>query len=143
VFIGHLPAAYLFGRTASKYLYANSSMSRYTVLAAMTGGILPDVDLVYFYTIGARQTVHHAYWSHIPIYWLISYVVLASIALLLRRIGAFKLLSVFFPLSTKAYTLVHVPAVHGWWVANFLLHWTFAIELFITSLAVIFYIKYR
>jgi len=155
MFIGHLPAAYVLGCTAVYVLSQTKSDSRNILLAALVGGIIPDLDLIYFYTVGARQSVHHEYWSHTPYYWLLIYVGLSLIALLLRRFGAFKLLSVFFsavvlhllldtitgqiqwlyPASTKPFTLVQVPAVNEWWVTNFLMHWTFAIELFVIVLS--------
>jgi len=33
------------------------------------------------------------------------------------------------PVNDHLYTLVTVPATHGHWVTNFILHWTFLAEL--------------
>lgn len=161
MFIAHLPAAYLLGHTASRYLTPDNGVSKYVLPVALLGGITPDIDLLYFYTIGARQTVHHEYWSHIPFYWLIIYLALSSFTLLFGYFRAFKLISIFisaillhlvldtitgsiqwmYPISARAYNLVAVPAVYEWWVANFIMHWTFIIEIIVIAISVILYVK--
>jgi len=153
VFIGHLPAAYLLGHTV--FSPSGNNMSGYVILIALIGGVIPDCDLVYFYTMGERQVVHHEYWTHIPFFWLVIYLIGSLAMLMCRRFRAFALLSVFFaavvlhllldtitgeiqwlyPVSGQSFTLVQVPAVHTWWVANFIMHWTFMIELAVLVLA--------
>ena len=36
-----------------------------------------------------------------------------------------------YPFDKTSFVLVDVPARHGWWVWNFVLHWTFGLELMI------------
>lgn len=159
--VGHLPAAYLLGHTVCKAVPSKQLNSRTIVLAALVGGILPDFDLIYFYTLGGKQVVHHQYWSHIPFFWVVIYLFVSLITLICQNLKVFKILSVVFsaivlhlsldtitgqihwlyPFSATTFTLVSVPAVHEWWVANFLLHWTFAIELLLIFLALIAYVK--
>jgi len=161
MFIGHLPAAYLLGCAIRKARPSMQLRSDAIVLATLIGGVLPDFDLVYFYTIDARQVVHHQYWSHIPFYWVVIFLCLSLITYLFQNMKAFKLLFfVFFaimlhlaldtitgqihwlyPFSTNTYSMVHVPAVHEWWVANFVLHWTFAVELLVVFFALTVYFK--
>ncbi len=159
--IGHLPAAYLLGRTVCISVLSKQLNSRAIILAALVGGIVPDLDLIYFYSIGGKQVVHHQYWSHIPFYWVVIYLSFSLITFLCQNLKAFKIVSVAFsaivlhlaldtitgqihwlyPISATTFTLVPVPAVHGWWVSNFLLHWTFVIELLLIILALFAYIK--
>lgn len=161
MFIGHLPAAYLLGCTATKVFTSAQLSSSAIVLAALVGGVLPDFDLIYFYTIGAKQVVHHQYWSHIPIYWVVIYLCFSLVTLLFKKLKVFKILSVVFlaivlhlaldtitgqihwlhPFSKTTFTLVNVPTVHGWWVANFILHWTFAVECLLLILALVVHVK--
>jgi inner membrane protein len=34
-----------------------------------------------------------------------------------------------YPFSNKDFVLVHIPSIHSWWVWNFVMHWTFCLEL--------------
>jgi len=162
MFIGHLPASYLLAQSVSKISPTSLRDSRSIVLVALIGGVLPDVDLLYFYTIGERQVVHHKYWSHTPIYWVVLFICFSFVTYLCESMKMFKLLCVAFlaivlhialdtmtgaihwlhPFSATTITLVHVPAVHGSWVANFLLHWTFAVELLVLISALVPWPKY-
>lgn len=119
----------------------------------MAASVLPDLDLFYFYLIDGRQTLHHEYWTHIPIFWVALFGLAVLITPWVRGPGrGHKLLGIAFivsmnalfhlaldtvaggiawlyPYSTASYVLVEIPAVHGWWVWNFILHWTFALEI--------------
>jgi len=161
MFIGHLPAGYLLGRFVCKVMPSTQPGMAVVVSAALVGGVLPDLDLIYFYTIGGKQVVHHEYWSHTPFYWFVIYLCMSFATFLIRSMSAFKILSVIFsaivlhlaldtitgqihwlhPVSKTTFNLVQVPAVHSWWVANFLLHWTFALEILVLALAVILHVK--
>lgn len=149
MFIGHVPAGYIWTRHLCRrpaYRELNPSA---LLTVGLIASVLPDLDLAYFYLIDGRQTLHHGYWSHIPIFW----VALFAVLLLFRRwIGGRRAVHLAFvvvsnalihlaldtiaggiawlyPYSTNRYVLVAVPAVHGWWVWNFVLHWTFALEV--------------
>ena len=59
----HLPAGYLVGRLLT-------GPKRIVLVATTIGGVLPDVDLLYFYTVGACIISHHHYPTHWPLFWL-------------------------------------------------------------------------
>lgn len=124
---------------------------------------MPDFDLAYFYLIDNRAHNHHSYWTHTPVYWLLIYCIGLAVAF---AIDSYRLLStvsaVFmgiilhllldtvtggirwqFPFSNHYYALIDVPAVHQWWILNFVFHWTFVIELLITGLALFRFIQSR
>ncbi len=151
MFISHLPSAYLISKSAPVRLTPAACF------AFLIGSVLPDLDIVYFYLIDARQQHHHDYLTHRPILWL----VLCIVALTLRHfrhsrtmaaIGAGVLLHLLldsicgkiawlWPLSDWAEPLVVVPATHDFWVMSFLTHWTFKVEVVITLIATISYIR--
>lgn len=58
MFVAHLPAGYILSK------FWKNKTAQYFLLI---GSILPDLDLLYFYTIGQRAVVHHAYPTHSPI----------------------------------------------------------------------------
>ncbi len=124
-----------------------------TILVA---SVLPDIDLLWFYFVDHRQSPHHTYWTHIPSFWLALGALAILAALILRRrsllpyifavtLGALIHLVLdtvaggiywLYPLSVSELRWVDVPAAHGWWVANFILHWSFAFELALLVVAV-------
>lgn len=151
MFIGHLPAGYLLSRVFS---------DRATQAAVTVGSILPDIDLLYFYTLGERAVVHHYYWTHIPAFWVVLGAVVWSILRIARlRYHAYVaplLLGVFlhlcldsiagsifwmYPFSDTALTLVHVPALYDPWYLNFIWHWTFAVEIAVVLFAVYIFVR--
>ena len=120
---------------------------RAVMLAGVAELLAPDLDVLWFYLIDGGQTHHHDFITHRPALW-------ASIALIghaLRKtpLFAFGLAGVAhvaldtivgrvnwgWPLWDLPVTLVTVPATHDWWVMSFLTHWTFAIEIALTALA--------
>jgi inner membrane protein len=48
-------------------------------VAGVVGAIAPDIDLLYFHLIDHRQTLHHRYFSHWPLTWLV--LTVAAVAL--------------------------------------------------------------
>lgn len=149
MFIAHLPAGYLLAK-----MLRSSSLGRKAVMAAaLLGAIAPDLDLVYFYTVDARQHHHHSYWTHYPSIWIVLMLTAWGISrfkhwrasgvwllvfsmsgflhiLLDCIVGDIPLLA---PWSMRFYALAAVPAqYHPWWL-NFLLHWSFLLELLIIS----------
>jgi len=139
VFIGHLPAGYIF----TKKLIHVVGIKKYLWLGLL-GSIIPDIDLLYFYFIDDKQTLHHTYWMHVPIYWgvIATMTVLTLwiskkeryyIASLIFFSGIFLHLildtivgNIFwtYPFSDKGLTLIDVPAVYNFWVFNFVFHWS-------------------
>ncbi len=152
MFIAHLPAGYLLSRPFAR---RSPSQARAILGTGLVCSVLPDFDLAYFYLIDQRRAPHHDYWVHTPAFWL---VLAAAIALLLIATGrrnqlvlvGVGLISVllhlvldsiaadirwFFPFVDLRVNLVHVQAVYRPWYLNFLLHWTFALELLIWLVA--------
>jgi len=119
----------------------------------LLGGILPDVDMLYFYLIDHRQHFHHTYWTHLPFCWAMV-VLLVWIAYWRNWVSQifFTTLSVvvfnvflhlaldsiaggilwLWPFSNKSYSLVDVPSLYSHWILNFVFHWTFVLEILLT-----------
>lgn len=149
MFIGHLPAGYLLTR----YLIKRNplaSNSQVLLIVGLIASVLPDLDLLYFYLIDNRQNLHHGYWPHLPIVWLgltaISFAAARRPGSARRHLPLLRVLylNIFlhlvldtlvghihwlYPFSSQSVVFFDVPARHGWWVWNFVLHWTFALEL--------------
>ena len=152
MFIAHLPAGYIAGSAlagiAKRHQLTDPGRLMLTVLVA---SILPDLDLLWFYFVDHRQHVHHTYWTHVPAFWLTLAVCVSLISVAVRRSSALPYIAAatlgvlvhlvldtvaggiywLYPFSPAEFRWVHVPSVHGWWVANFLLHWSFALELLV------------
>jgi inner membrane protein len=153
MFIGHLPAAYLAFKA-----FAPKSLPPAAFAAGRLGGVLPDIDMLWFVFVDSSHH-HHDLITHRPIIWVglgaISYSIyrttdrLAPLMALCASIGAlFHLvmdsiagkISWFWPLSDWSATLVQVQATHSHWIKSFLHHWTFKVEIAVTlvALAVLF-----
>ena len=144
MFIAHLPAGYLITRALQ-----NKFNNHKYLWAGLLGSVFPDLDLFYFYLISKRQISHHDYWSHIPFLWLcfmlLTFLVIKILKkdnwqfpILLFFVGIFSHMILdsiaapihwFYPFSQKAFQLVEVPSVYDWWVWNFILHWSFVLEI--------------
>ncbi|MCA1408105.1 metal-dependent hydrolase [Ensifer sp. IC3342] len=125
--------------------------------------VLPDFDLIYFYLVDHRRTLHHDYWTHTPLFWIATAAVIGLVLLfsgkrerlifvwagLLNILLHLAMDSVaadirwFYPLSEARLNLVHIPARYSPWFLNFLLHWTFAVELMILVAAIVVLLKSR
>ena len=150
MFIGHLPAGYLCTRALIRHSAAPAQRG-HLLRAGLVCSVLPDLDMLYFYLVDEQQHLHHAYWTHLPFFWLCLFglaVLLAGaggarrlLPLLLvgaanimlhlildTLVGGVRWLS---PLSDAWLTLVEVPARYEPWVLNFILHWTFGLELLV------------
>ncbi len=151
MFIAHLPAGYLLARQLSK----NRPARKWLIVTGLCASVLPDLDLLWFYLVDGRQTVHHAYLFHTPLFWVAVAAAAFAIARLTGRRAAepftgMALLCLmlhmvldsiaaeiawFRPFADHEINLVHVPARYGWWVWNFVLHWTFLLEIAIIAAA--------
>lgn len=151
MFIGHLPAGYVLSRAFS---------DRRAQAAVLIGSVLPDADLLYFYTLSDRAVVHHEYWTHIPAFWLlvcgVTWIALQLTGSAYRIYVAPLLVGIllhlcldsiagsvlwFAPFSEAKVTLVHVPALYSPWVLNFIFHWTFLLELAVIVTAGLVYAR--
>ena len=151
MFIAHIPAEYL----GAAWLHKRGIAVRGLFAACILGSVFPDTDLFYFYLIDGQSHHHHSYWIHYPVLWLaLSLLSVAwylasgkkTPALLALAFCASALLHVmldgivgdiwlFAPWIDRPYALATVtPGFSPWWL-NFILHWSFLIELFITGLA--------
>jgi inner membrane protein len=138
--IGHLPAGYLLSRLCRR---------KAARVALLVGSILPDLNMLYFYFVDAGRVHHHGYPTHIPAYWTGVALCLWLLSKRSRLKGVTRVLgwgvagvglhllldSVagdirwLAPFSTQAFSLVHVQATRGLWIWNFVLHWTFLLEV--------------
>lgn len=158
MFIAHLPAGYLVTRSILRRHPVAEPLRRRLLALGMAASVLPDLDLLWFYFVDQRRQVHHAYLPHLPLFWL---TVFAVLALVLRVRGAARstwlattivaaniLLHLvldttaggirwLWPFSHAELVMAHVPARHEPWVLNFILHWTFALELAILAAALL------
>ena len=161
MFIAHLPAGYLVTRCLAPALRKYQPDYRQLMGWGLLGAIIPDVDLLYFFLIDHQQHHHHMYFPHLPIVWL----VLLGLSLLWfrydRRRGSLALIfsingfihllldSVvgdiwwLAPFIDKPYALFHIEALHQPWWLNFLLHWSFLLELSISLAAVLVFVGAR
>lgn len=156
MFIAHLPAGYLAARLHARLTCTEQAAPR--ILAAMAGGVFPDIDLFYGAWVDGGQVHHHLYWTHLPVVWG---VIQAGAVLLARRwkgrrtASRHALFQAFLigvwshplldsiagdiwwlrPWLDAPFSLVSIPAIHSPWWLNFLLHWTFALEIAIVALA--------
>jgi inner membrane protein len=156
MFIGHLPGGYLLThallRAVPRPLQATLGFAR-LMMTGLVASVAPDFDLLHFYLVDARQHLHHGYLNHIPLFWALA----AAIALLLAAIFRHRQLAMLavivfcnvqlhllldtiagkirwlYPISPDDFVLAEVPAVHRWWVLNFLLHWTFLLEVLVVT----------
>lgn len=158
MFIGHIPAGYILTKTIQKKF----KTTKYLCLGIIAS-IFPDIDILYFYLIDDRQTLHHSYWIHIPFYWfLIGLITLVTIWLFKKK--AYYIATIIFfsniflhlildtivgkiewlyPFTNQAYFLFDVPAVYNFWVYNFIFHWTFLFEIGVITWAIYIMIKGR
>lgn len=150
MFIAHVPAGYLLSRAMiSRESFASKGTIRLLLGFGLLGSILPDLDMFYFYLIDNRQHSHHSYWTHIPVFWGVVYMCFLTFGVLLRNKTFVLLTSILFlnvfihlaldtvvgdirwlyPLSHEYVSFFEVTARYDWWVLNFVLHWSFLIEL--------------
>ena len=153
MFIAHLPAGYLLTRMLQRKMHTTKYL-----LVGLIASVFPDLDLLYFYFIDHRQTLHHEYWTHLPFVWLSLWLVLILITLVWKKKEWFMLTMIIFsniilhlildtfvggiawlyPLSHTPLFLVTIPARYSFWVENFIFSWTFLVEILITIAAVIY-----
>jgi len=152
MFIAHLPAGYLLTR----FLQRKLKTPKY-LWVGLLASVLPDFDLLYFYLVDHRQTLHHEYWIHLPVHWL-SISLLAVVLLLFTKNRKYFLISTIFlgniflhllldtfvagilwlyPFSRASFHLATVPARYPFWVENFAFHWTFMVEIIIIIWALV------
>jgi inner membrane protein len=159
--IGHLPSGYVLSKLLANKLAIKGINPRHITAITIFGAIAPDFDMLYFYLIDNRQHHHHTYWSHYPILWL-SLLAVSSVwyksfseksvpilAIVFSAAGFIHLLldSIvgdiwwFAPFIDRPYALFTVPALYKPWWLNFILHWSFALELLLWVWAILLWRK--
>ena len=158
--IGHLPAGYLVSRVIAARA-ADPARASWLLLFGLIGSILPDSDLLWFYFLDGGRVHHHRYITHWPSFWLtllpVTYFVLrvtrraryvAPMLVLFLNVLVHLLLDTIVgdvwwlaPFDDEPYRLFTVASVHKPWVLNFVLHWSFALELGLVAAAGYFYVR--
>ena len=157
MFIGHLPAGYVSAKLLFRRFADTGVATTAFVLAGILGAIAPDLDMFYFYLVDNRQSHHHTYWPHYPILWISLFLLAGLWVKLARQKAGAALALIFFisgfihmlldtivgdiwwlaPFIDKPYALFTVPAVYQPWWLNFVLHWSFALEIAIAVWALL------
>lgn len=157
MFIAHLPVGYLLADRLAR----GRPDRRGLIATGLVASVLPDLDLVWFYLVNDRQNPHHDFLFHWPLFW-VAVAALASLPAMLsgrRRLLPFigvalACLSLhmvldsiaaeiawFAPFSDRRLELVTVPARYDGWVWNFILHWTFVLEVVICGAAAAVFVR--
>ncbi len=147
--IGHAPAGYVISRLLLHRFCPGDIPVKIFLWCGVIGAIAPDIDMLYFHLVDHRQHHHHSYVSHFPIVWfslvLLSflwvrwaknkyYAVLACIFSVNGFVHLFLDTLVgdvwwFAPFIDRSFAFFSVPVLYKLWWLNFLLHWSFAVEL--------------
>ena len=154
--IAHLPSGYLLGAASQRLV---NTRTRSLMAAALLGSVAPDFDMLYFHLIDARRTPHHDYFTHWPFFWLAVGAALVAIASFSARLRSSVALAFtagtllhmaldsvaaqihwLMPFDDFAVELVVVPAAYSNWVWNFVLHWTFGLEITICLMALLLFV---
>ena len=133
------------------------------LFSGILGAVAPDLDMIYFHLADHRQHHHHTYWTHFPVLWAGLLLVsmwwfrrtrskpFAAVAVIFSLNGFVHMLldSIagdiwwFAPMFNIRFSFFTVPALYTPWWLNFLLHWTFALELAVTGGAVFLWYSSR
>lgn len=161
MFIGHIPAGYITSVMLLNQFKLRGISETSFILSGLCGAIIPDCDLIYFYLIDHRQHPHHMYFTHWPIVWF-SLLVISCLWLQKNHTKAILMficclnacihivldtiagnIRWFAPFTNDYFSLFTVPAIYTPWWLNFMLHWSFAIELSLVVWALILYNKHK
>jgi len=161
--IAHLPAGYVISKLLVRHAEPLGVPATAFLWAGVIGAIAPDLDMFYFHLVDHRQHHHHTYFTHYPILWL---VLLAASAIWLYNArtknhaacaAIFSLNGLahmffdtivgdiwwFAPWGNESFAFFTVPALYKPWWLNFLLHWSFALELAVLAWAIYLWRKPR
>lgn len=162
MFIAHLPSGYILAKILEKKLKQTKISKQLFFTIIMIGAVFPDIDLFYFYVLDNRSVHHHQYFLHWFSFWIpifvISYLYLkyaqynCRSALITTLFSGAALLHIgldtfvgdvwlFAPFIDQAYVFFEVtPRYEPWWL-NFILHWSFLVELLIYIIAILMYLR--
>lgn len=159
MFIAHLPSGYIFSSILVERIRKLPVSASKVIWTGIIGALAPDFDLAYFFLVDHRQTHHHWYFTHWPLFWL-TLLLVSVLGFAASRRSKFGFLSIVFftgcmihvfldsfvgdiwwlaPFFDRPFSMFTVPHnVDPWWL-NFILHWSFAVELAICSWALLIY----
>jgi hypothetical protein len=152
----HIPAGYLLANVFVKH----RGWLTWLLWVGMIGGTFPDIDIL-FDVLRQRDFMgHHISLMHFPVFWSLLAAIALILILLSRRKRWLPIWGVFFsavflhlildtlvggmywlaPLSWTPIHLITIPTQRAWWVADFVLHWSFVFEVaIIASAAIVFF----
>ena len=152
--IAHAPTGMLMAAVLIKLKPKAVSWQRWYLMGAVMG-MLPDLDMLWFYFVDHRQYHHHVYVPHWPIVWLSisvltlvwygikqSKVAAGAVLLGLTGISHMVLDSVvgdigwLKPWHDGLYAIFEVSNRYSPWQLNFIIHWSFAMELLLLALSI-------
>jgi hypothetical protein len=164
MFIAHLPVGYVATLALLNRVEVAAAVRRRLLALGLAASVLPDLDLLYFYLVDQRRQVHHAYLPHLPLFWVgVLALTAGALSLASRPRVAWVALGVFttnvllhlvldstaggirwlWPWSAAEFRLVEVPARYRPWYLNFVLHWSFLLEIALMLVAVWVYVRRR
>jgi hypothetical protein len=147
--IGHMPAGYVVSKLLLPRFAACGLDPKWFLCAGILGAVAPDLDMFYFHLIDHQQHHHHTYVTHFPILWG-SLMLASAIWLMLARDRKWPALAAvsslngmihmlldsivgdiwwLAPFVDRPFALFAVPALYKPWWLNFVLHWSFALEV--------------
>ncbi len=159
--IAHLPAGFLVTKALIKILPSDNPVdTKHLLVFGLVFSVIPDIDLLYFFFVDSSAH-HHKLFPHLPIFWLGVFLTVFAAALITKskviyyvvlicsiNILTHLILDTFvgfvwwlYPLIDNPYYLVLVPNHFSHWIINFVLHWSFLVELLIVLTAVYVYAK--
>ena len=127
----------------------------------MIGGVFPDIDMIWFHTIGERATHHHNYITHRPVLYLGVLCAAFLWSAATRRSGAvgtaFALGALLhlvldsvagkiaweWPFSNWAQPVTVVRPTHDHWALSFMAHWYFWVEIGVLLAAIVIFLNSR
>jgi len=99
----HAPAGYIGAQLLRRLKPAQLSARAWSLYGAISG-ILPDVDMLWFYLVDHRRVHHHRYLTHWPSLWLLALVIIPLyFAGLLTVIGLLVVIPMIFLLTVYVY----------------------------------------
>ena len=154
--IAHIPAGYITAK-------ALGQEKKSVIASSMFFSVWPDLGLIYFYFFDSRNTFHRHHFPHLPIVMAITFL----ITLPLYRAKFFEKARIYYvlfflnwlihfvldtftehifwlyPFSNAGFRLIEIPANFNHWIISFVLHWSFAVEAAIVTVAVVLFVKAR
>ena len=159
--IGHAPSGYITAKLLLRNFTGRGVSPKWFLIAGVIGALAPDLDMIYFHLVDHRQHHHHTYFPHFPILWLCLLMLTFAWLRINRASKAAALAFVFClggfihmildsvvgdigwfsPFIDRPFSMFTVPALYKPWWLNFILHWSFGLELSLWIWAFLIYRK--